>query len=94
MIIKCSKIFGNFEILSDNKQIARMCKTKTVNREDIIVNNAANSNSNNNGTNIFSEFQIIGITLITGMILYILYQYLKNKFTKKVTQAIERQAPL
>lgn len=93
MILKCSRIYGNLEIISDNNKINKMCKTKTVNREDIIVNNAANSNSNND-TSLYSELRIIGITLIAGMVLYILYNYLKNKFTQKVTQAIERQAPI
>lgn len=89
MIIKCSTIYGTYKFLTNNK----MCKTQTI-KEDIVVTNAASSNTGNNNGNTLSEWQIIGITLIIGMTLYILYNYIKIKITKKLTEAVARQAPL
>lgn len=93
MLIKCTRKIGGVEFKIKDKQIYKMCKTQTI-KEDIVVTNAASSNTGNNTNDRMSEWQIIGITLIIGMTMYIMYRYIKSKINKKVNEAIARQAPL
>lgn len=59
---------------------------------EVIVNNAAGTTNLTKKEKSFSDFELIGIVLITIVGLYILYQYMKNKFSKKVAQEVTRQA--
>lgn len=59
---------------------------------EVIVNNAAGTTNLTKKEKSFSDFELIGVVLVTIIGLYIVYHYIKNKFSKRITQEVTRQA--